>query len=1019
MRHLILGCDHCSGDHNSANRWLKRFGPRLGLAVILILTLSPLAGTHYAQDKQRPVTFDPEELLDRGLELFKEGSKESLQEAVKNFNLALAIFQAIKHPSREVITLSYLASSYNRLGENRKALDACYQALQIYQAIKDRAGEATLLNNIGVMLSGLGEKQKALEYLNKALQLEGSAKNSSRATTLLNIGAVYRGLNDYSKAVSYLTQALEIYRKVNERPHQVLTLYDLGKTYFDARDYEKALDHFGQALRLLREAGIQRVIGATSAKGGSDLQAAILNGMGEVHYVRGENQKSFDYFSQARSRYEAVKDLGGQATMLTNIGSFYLSLGEYQKALNYYGQAVPLRRAVHDRLGEAVTLNNIGQAYNELRKLDEALEFYGQALAVYREINDRFGEALTLGNIGSVYHKRRQQQEALEFQKQALVIYREIQDPSGEATALNGIGQVYYDLGKHQEARNLFDKALLLFRTINERPFEASLLGTLMYSWKDSNPSLAIFYGKQAVNAYQQLRANIRGLDKSLQQTFLRSKADKYRQLADLLIATGRLPEAQQVLEMLKEEEYFQFVRGDSSAADLAAARIAFTPAEADLEKRFNELIDRIVAIGSERGALLNKARRTPDEERLLSIRERDLVVANRAFEKFLDQLNAELKELQPGSKDVFHLREAQALMNTLRDINAVALYTVMGKDYYRVILITPDTRKAYEYPIKDTELRHKVAAFRQALQDRIDPLAQAQELYRILIGPELARDLSQVKTQTLMWSLDDALRYLPIAALHDGQGYMIERYRNVVFTPASHDSLKDRVSPKWQALGLGVSKGEVVNTIEFPPLPGVREELAAVVRDENRGGEQGALPGKVMLNEDFTAETMKTALRLRGNDQPYKLVHIASHFKFVPGDISKSFLLVGGGKILTLSQLREMPQVFGKVELLTLSACDTATGGIVDGKEVEGFAVLAQRQGAEAIIATLWPVRDPSTSQLMQQFYRLRDQHSGMSKAEALRQAQLELLRSGTDFRAPFAHPYYWAPFILIGNWR
>ncbi|HTG16926.1 MAG TPA: CHAT domain-containing protein, partial [Blastocatellia bacterium] len=256
-------------------------------------------------------------------------------------------------------------------------------------------------------------------------------------------------------------------------------------------------------------------------------------------------------------------------------------------------------------------------------------------------------------------------------------------------------------------------------------------------------------------------------------------------------------------------------------------------------------------------------------------------------------------------------------------------------------------------------------------------------------------------------------------------------------------DHLKDSVSPKWQALALGVSKGETVNVgakdqIRFPPLPGVRDELSGIVRDENRSGAQtGVLPGTVLLDAGFTAEAMKNTLRLQGNQQSFKLVHIASHFNFEPGDETKSFLLLGGGKTLPLSELKKMNQVFSKVELLTLSACNTATGGEANGKEVEGFAVLAQRQGAQAIIASLWPVSDSSTSQLMQQFYRLRDERPGTSKAEAMRQAQLKLLHPAgqqaiadgqknntqssfkADPKAPFAHPYYWAPFILIGNWR
>ncbi len=182
-----------------------------------------------------------------------------------------------------------------------------------------------------------------------------------------------------------------------------------------------------------------------------------------------------------------------------------------------------------------------------------------------------------------------------------------------------------------------------------------------------------------------------------------------------------------------------------------------------------------------------------------------------------------------------------------------------------------------------------------------------------------------------------------------------------------------------------------------------------------------------------------------RASRQRYPVVHIASHFLFRPGDETRSFLLLGDGTQLTLSQIKAFPGLFGGVQLLTLSACNTGLGdNNADGREVEGFGVLAQRNGAKAVVASLWPVADRSTSVLMQDFYRRRASNPRVPKAEALRLAQLSFLRgsiklprdaqprrvivleSGRDdavtFRpsgeAPFAHPYYWAPFFLMGNW-
>jgi CHAT domain-containing protein len=389
--------------------------------------------------------------------------------------------------------------------------------------------------------------------------------------------------------------------------------------------------------------------------------------------------------------------------------------------------------------------------------------------------------------------------------------------------------------------------------------------------------------------------------------------------------------------------------------------------------------------------------------------------------------------------------------MEDLRELGhgTVALYTLVGEDKYRVILTTPDFQKGFEYPIKAADLNRKVLEFRDVLQNpRLDPLPLAQELYKILLGP-VAKDLKAAKAQTLMWSLDGALRYLPVSALHDGKQYLIEQYRNEVFTLASLARLKDVPSRQWKVLGLGVTKA---HGDRIPALPGVFDEMHGIIREEGDAAgsstPRGVLPGTIKLDEAFTEEAMLSSLRQRP-----PVVHIASHFKFQPGNETNSALLLGDGSFLSLAQIKSLPNVFGGVELLTLSACNTATGSSeANGKEIEGFGELAQRQGAKAVVASLWPVFDTSTKLLMQDFYRIREARADTTKAEALRQAQLRLLRGevttemaataastatrkivheevkpGTtsklsfkpDANKPYAHPYYWAPFILIGNWR
>ncbi|MCA1605536.1 MAG: CHAT domain-containing protein, partial [Acidobacteria bacterium] len=345
------------------------------------------------------------------------------------------------------------------------------------------------------------------------------------------------------------------------------------------------------------------------------------------------------------------------------------------------------------------------------------------------------------------------------------------------------------------------------------------------------------------------------------------------------------------------------------------------------------------------------------------------------------------------------------------------------------------------------------VAALRQTLRsDAYDPQPLARKLYGMIflkpqkVGKTLAADLDDYlrnqKEKTLMWSLDGVLRYVPMAALHDGKQYLVANYRNAVFTPASLAGLTHATSREWNALGLGVAK----KYPGFSALSGVPKELSAIVRDGQKQT-NGVLPGTIKWDDEFKEQAMMDSL-----SEGYKVVHIASHFSYQAANPETSFLLLGDGSHLEMSRIQDLSTLFGKTDLVTLSACDTAVGSAMkdaNGKDVEGFAYLTQNLGAMAVIASLWPVDDVGTQVLMPEFYRLRQSTTGMTKAEALRRAQLSLLQGtlqqtfpdenqkratvigptqgGTpaqplfksDPKAPYAHPYYWAPFILIGNWK
>jgi CHAT domain-containing protein/Flp pilus assembly protein TadD len=852
------------------------------------------------------------------------------------------------------------------------------------------------------------------------------------------LGRVYDDLGENQKALDYLNQALPLTRLVGDKRGEAATLNNISKIYSDSGEKRKALEVANQALPLLREIGDKRG------------EAIILTGIGKEHDDLGEKQEALGFYNQALPLRRLVGDKGGEAATLHNMGTTYASLGEDRKALGYLNQARQLFRSVNDKRGEAATLNNSGSIHDELGEKREALEYLNQALSICRLIGDKGGEAATLNNIGGVHSHSGEKREALGFYNQALQLNRLIGDIRGEAATLNSIGLAYSALGERQEALRFYNQALPLRKAVGNPNDEGVTLYCLMVVWKIlGNPRLAIFYGKQSINAFQQMRSNIQFLDKGLQRSFLVSQEDAYRDLAELLISQNRLQEAVQVLDLLKLQEFSDFINR-SGSPERPTAEADFSPSEAEKNKQYDQLADRLFALNREYDGLAKKKARTPGEEQRLATLGQEIEGARQQFQQFIAQLpdyfSPPLTAQEAGI-------EINGIKPIVRDLGAgtVALYTLIAQDRYYVILISPQADQVRHYAIRRDELENKVVEFKRAVQNRErDPQPKAHELYQILLAP-IDTELQQAGARTLMWSLDGVLRYLPISALHDGQQYVVAKYQNVVIDPTSQSRLREQPAHlNWRGLGLGTSKAFA----GLKALSNVPEELDEIIREEGGKDERGVLPGEAMLNESFTELRMFEALK-----RNYTVVHIASHFVLSAKDASQSYLLLGDGNRLKLSQISEGAKIFDRVDLVALSACDTASGGEdADGREVDAFGIITQQKGARAVLASLWPVEDRSTKDLMVDFYQRLRGAGQLSKAEALRLAQLGLLRGGVqglnaqdsprsdsdkkkdpvkvkemqweeetgqgpefkvDPKARYGHPYYWAPFILIGNWK
>jgi CHAT domain-containing protein/tetratricopeptide (TPR) repeat protein len=937
------------------------------------------------------------------------------QKALEIQEQALAIMRERHDEASEGITLLNVGSAYDRLDQREKARAAMEQALAILRRLHLRSGEGEALQGLGVVNFDDAHYPEAKALLEESVAIARETKNRrAEAEGLAELGETYQRMGDFAKAIQYDQDALAIYRDLKDARGQGMALSNIGYAYSSMGRFDEAISYYERDLPLER------------ARGDRFSEAVTISNLGWAYSNLAQYHKALDLYEQSFTMQKEVKGFVDSATQ-NYAGITYTSLGQFQKALEYFERALVLDREAKNRQAEATTLGNMGTAYRRLGRLTDALRCDQQSLTIEREIGDRWSEGNSLGELGTVYYLLQQYDKALEYQQQSLRLERELKDRRDEGAVLGLMGYTYRELGEFDKALSVTQEALAIARETGSRDIAADGLAEISVTWQRMHqPRVAIFYGKQAVNELQGIRTEIRSLTKETQRAYANSASYAYRNLADLLIAEGRLSEGEQVINLLKDDEYLSFVRRDKADASTLDGRADMTADESEWAVRYREVSDKLTALGARYQELLAVREPSPQQNAEMDSLQKDLSAGNRAFQQFLESLNGHFTaKPAPGTKDLADLRDAEALQEMLGKVGhgAVAIYTLAGDEKFRTILVTSSVQRAYEYSISAAELNHKIQAFRQAVQDpRQDPRPLGKELYGILVTPALAADLRQAKAETLMWSLDGALRYLPIAALYDGQHYLVEKYRLAVFTPASQTRL-DTALPRqaWKLLGFGVTEAHE----GFAALPNVSGELSGIVR--NRDDEE-------LLDAKFTGQALTAELR-RG----FPLVHIASHFNFQPGNEEQSFLLLGDGSHLSLADVKSAPKMFTGVDLLTLSACNTGVGdGGGDGREVEGFGVIAQRKGAGAVIAALWPVADESTSLLMREFYRILETTPGMLKAEALRQAQLALLTgkvkpggasadargvavkgAGAPAAANFSHPYYWAPFFLMGNWQ
>jgi CHAT domain-containing protein/tetratricopeptide (TPR) repeat protein len=905
--------------------------------------------------------------------------------AIDVLNRALTIERSLRDRSGEAYSLTTLGGIYTDNGDPDKGLSVMKDILATQQQLGDRKGQAAAMAAIGEAQLSTGKSIEAFDLFKQALSIDVELHNHrAEGVVLSDIGTYYWGISDRDSALDYYGRAISRERETADQSDEAVTLYAMGLVHEGTGQPQMALDCYQQAMKLERKIGNR------------EIESAIVHGTGEVYEDLGEARKAMTFYQQATNFEKTVGDTGAQGIELIGMGGAYRDLGQRKMALLMYSRALPMLRKAGDLKNEAIALNDMGAVLQELGDPQTGLRYYQQALPLELQVGDKDAEAYTRWHMASLGNL-----DCLEEYLTSLRLATQVND-------LRLQGQVYNSLMLH-------------FR-------------------KHGQPDAAIAFGKEAVNSIQKIRSNIKGLGHDLQHSFMTSQEQIYRNLADILIDQGHLLEAERILRLLKEQEYYDFMRGTDSVGSSDPVPIADVDkaAEAEYEARTS----KAVSIGDEFARIPKPARSAEDKIRIERLSEQ-LAKINKALDDYYTRLYSDRDTSGSLTKTKAEVQdESSNLQGVISKLpHTIGLLTLVTGTSYRIILITGQTMVAREYPITQTELNRKVAALRLAISNRSDVRAPAQDLYRIVIGPVadlLAQDQSGNNNQveSLVWYADGVLRYVPYSVLYDGKKFLVESYANIIVTSAT-SSWWDHEPTMTNLHGLGLGLSVTYNRHNLTELPEVPFELQSIIRDPKvkqllTTASRPMIPGTILMNEQFTLKAFEDSLSGK-----YAVVHIASHFVLSDKGYDQSWLLLGGeetggaGYNLTLARFKSDAQLkFDGSELVTLSACETGLDvDKGDGSDVDAFSILLERKGAHSVIASLWDVDDESTGDLMANFYGRWVRGAGrITKAEALREAQVDLLmgkyKPKPDPKNPhsltsFSSPFYWAPFILMGNWK
>jgi CHAT domain-containing protein len=973
-----------------------------------------------------------------------KGDERDSRQALEKYTEAAKVFAAIGAADEEAVARLKSGELRLLLGESGKALSIYDEALALSARLSDPRFRPAALNGLAAVLIVTGDRNRALSYCKNALALATNAgTRREEAQALKNLGDYYGWSSDYRQSSDYYRQSIEIRKEINDVRGQAQAVLTLGYNASESEELDRAVELYDRSHLLFQAVNDRRGL------------ARVAAAMVQLYSKTGRFWEAMDLFVASRNRFESLDEIELAVQMHNNMGYVYFQMGLLDRALSHHQQALLRSQAAQNQALVAITSTLIGYTLAALGDAQGAIAHFQNCVDLFRKGKDARLEAISLSHLGDAYAASGQLTKALSITGEALNLFTVQQDLRGQAFALASLGRVHELNGDKTRAMELYAKALNFNRRIQDKYQEFQTLQSIarleadLHDWGAARVRI-----EKAVALSESLRVSVPSSE--MRSLFFATTQQCHELYIDILMQTRPKPPSEDLAAkaLIANER----ARARSLLEVIAEAGSSLRQGvDPELLKREQDLQRTLDSKADRRTQLLSS---NHTEEQVKAV-EKEIRTLDAAY----DDLQAEIAVRSPQYASLRQSRplELGQLQRELLDRDTILLEYSLGERRSYLWLVDKDGLHDYELPprskidamaasLREHLIARQITKARETAKQRNERVLKSDtacrresaSLSRILLG----QAASNLGTKRLVFVPDGSLQYLPLEALPSpartddaetesrASRPLIADHEVVVLPSASvlHLLRQQLTGRRLPAKSVAVFADPVFEEqSEYQPdvgggraragetagLPGLREgfKLGRLLSTRREAEAIVAVvpPGTAMLATRYYASRDRA---VSPELRDYRVIHFATHGFVDAANPRLSCIVLStvderGRHRNGFLRLLDIYNLNLAADLVVLSACDTALGKSVRGEGLIGMVRGFMYAGVPRVISSLWKVDDESTAELMKTFYR--EMFScGKTPAAALRTAQVEMSKTER-----WSAPYYWAGFVLQGEYR